>query len=137
MARQNGRDLRIKWPSTTVLAIVNTKTITFNKTPVDVSGDSDDGFITLLQRAGSKQITFEASGFTDNETLRDIAAQDTSDVLAAATIEWLSSDGLGTVIYSVTCNLFMQSYAETGAVDGGLEFSASFVSSGSYEKVTA
>lgn len=136
MARQNGRDLRIKNTSGNVVSVVNTKTININNTPVDVTGDDDSGFITLLDRPGTKQITFDCSGFTTNDTFRDQALAGTS-LLEAYTIEYLSTDGLGTVIYSISGNFFLATYTETGASDGGIEFTANLQSSGAFAKVTA
>lgn len=132
MARQNGRDLRIKRGAATV-AVVNTKTVNINNTPVDVTGDDDAGFVTLLSRPGTKQITCDVSGFTEDDTLRDVAVTGTG-LLAEHTIEWLSADGLGTVVYSVTGDFYLASFSETGASDGGLEFTASLQSSGAFAK---
>lgn len=133
MARQNGRDLRIK-RGATVVAVVNTKTININNNPVDVTGDDDDGFVTLLDRPGTKQMTADVSGFTDDDTIRDVAVTGTG-LLAEHTVEWLSSDGLGTVVYAVTGDFYLATFSETGASDGGLEFSASLQSSGEWTKV--
>lgn len=132
MSRQNGRDLQIK-RGAAVIAVVNTKTITINNSPVDVTGDGDDGFVTLLSRPGTKQITAEVSGFTDGTVLRDAAVSGTN-LLSAHTIEWLSSDGAGTVVYAITGDFFLASFAETGASEGGLEFTASLQSSGEFTK---
>ena len=132
MARQNGRDLRIK-RGATVIAVVNTKTVNIANTPVDVTGDDDAGFVTYLSRAGTKQISLDCSGFTDSDDLRDAAVTGVG-LLAEHTIEWLSSDGLGTVVYSVTGDFFMDSFAETGASDGAIEFTATLKSSGQYDK---
>jgi predicted secreted protein len=132
MARQNGRDLRIK-RNGTVIAVVNTKTINVNNTPVDVTGDDDAGFITVLERPGTKQISADVSGFTNSDALRDVAILGTG-LLEEHTIEWLSTDGLGTVVYSVTGDFYMGTFSETGASDGGLEFSATLTSSGAWTK---
>lgn len=133
MARQNGRDLRIK-RGATVVAVVNTKTINISNNPVDVTGDDDDGFVTLLDRAGTKQMTADVSGFTDDSTIRDVAVTGTG-LLAEHTIEWLSADGLGTVVYAVVGDFYLATFSETGASDGGLEFSASLQSGGEWTKV--
>lgn len=132
MARTNGRDLRIKRGATTI-AVVNTKTININNNPVDVTGDSDEGFVTLLGRPGTRQITCDVSGFTDDDVLRDSAVTGSS-LLAEHTIEWLSADGTGTVVYSITGDFYLATFSETGASDGGLEFSASLQSSGAWTK---
>lgn len=136
MARQNGRDLRIKDSSAAVIAIANTKTINFNNNPVDVTGDDDAGFVTLLSRPGTKQITCDVSGFTTNETLRDLAVAGTG-LLDTYTIEWLSDTGSGAVVYSISGDFYLSAYSETGASDGGIEFTANLQSSGEYTKSTA
>lgn len=128
-SRFSGRDLRIKPNGTDILACVNTKTITYANEAIDVTGDCDDGFVTVLERAGSSQITFDASGFTQDETIRDDAVKG-AVYYKNALIEYLAGDGSGDVIYTVTADLWMGSFSETGATDGGLEFSASFASSG-------
>lgn len=134
MARQNGRDLRIKRGST-VIAVVNTKTININNNPVDVTGDDDAGFVTLLERPGTKQMTCDVSGFTDDDTIRDVAVTGTG-LLEEHTVEWLSADGQGTVVYAVTGDFYLATFSETGASDGGLEFTANLQSSGEWTKVT-
>lgn len=133
MSRTNGRNLQIKRGST-VIAVVNTKTVNINNTPVDVTGDTDDGFITLLAEPGTRQITCDVSGFTDDMTLRQAAVTGTA-LLTAHTIEWLSS--AGAVEYSVTGSFFLATFSETGASDGGIEFSASLQSSGAFTGATA
>lgn len=133
MARQNGRDLRIKWGGETV-AVVNTKTININNAPVDVTGDTDEGFITLLERPGTRQITADVSGFTEDDRLRDAAVTGTA-LMDEATIEWLSADGSGDVIYAVEGDFYLATFSETGASDGGLEFTANLQSSGEFKKV--
>lgn len=132
MARQNGRDLRIK-RGATIIAVLNTKTVNIANTPVDVTGDDDAGFVTYLSRAGTKQISLDCSGFTDSDDLRDAAVTGVG-LLAEHTIEWLSSDGLGTVVYAVVGDFYMDSFAETGASDGALEFTCTLKSSGEYER---
>lgn len=134
MSRQNGRDLRIK-RGATVIAVLNTKTFKVDNTPVDVTGDDDAGFVTVLERPGTRQISMDCSGFTTDSTLRGVAIAGTA-LLAAHTIEWLSTDGLGTVVYAVEGDFFMSSYQETGGSDGALEFSCSLASSGAYEVVS-
>ena len=135
MARTNGRDLRIRKTDGDVIAVCNTKSININNAPVDVTGDDDEGFVTLLSRPGTRQITVNMSGFTDDEVLRDSAVTGTA-LLDDYTVEYLSVDGLGTVIYAIQGNFFMDSFSETGASDGGIEFTANLQSSGEYEKVS-
>lgn len=135
MARQNGRDLRIRKGTApgVVVAVVNTKTININNSPVDVTGDDDNGFITLLERPGTRQITIDCSGFTTDETLRDDAVVGDA-LIDEYTVEWLDAAGTGTVVYSITGDFFFATFSETGASDGGLEFTAQFQSSGAWAK---
>lgn len=138
MARQNGRDLRMK-KGTTVIAVANTKTMTINTNPVDVTGDDDEGFVTMLARPGTRQMTMDISGFTTDTVLRDAAMgfEAAGTILDAYTVEWLAADGTGDVVYAITGNFVLSNYSETGASDGGLEFSASLQSSGQFAQVTA
>lgn len=134
MARTNGRDIKIfdgDSSTGTLLAVVNSKTININNNPVDVTGDSDAGWITLLQRPGTKQVSFDCSGFTDSETLRERALSATgSDIQKTMTIAYLDPADGSTIVYEITGTFNITAFSETGASDGGLEFSASFQSSG-------
>lgn len=128
MARQNGRDLQIKRGST-VIVVANTKTVNFNNEPVDVTGDSDAGFVTYLSRPGTRQISCDISGFVTDKVLRNAAALGTT-LIAAHTIEWLAPNA--TVEYSITGDFYLSNYSETGASDGAIEFSATIASSGTF-----
>lgn len=136
MSRTNGRDLRIKNSLGSVLAVVNTKTINFNNTPVVVTGDDDDGFVTMLDRVGTRQMTCDVSGVTTDEFLRDKAVNGNS-LNEQWTIEYLSSTGDGSVVYTIQGNFFLATFSETGGSDGSIEFTASLQSSGQYQKITA
>lgn len=139
MPRQNGRDLRIKDSESNVVAVANTKTITIANNPVDVTGDDDAGFVTLLDRVSTKQLTMDISGFSTNEVFRDqaLGVSSAHALLDSYTIEFLSSTGDGSVAYTISGDFFLTNFSETGASDGGLEFTANLVSSGSFAKVTA
>ena len=128
MSRTNGRNLQIK-RGNAVIAVVNTKTINFDNTPVDVTGNSDAGFVTYLSKPGTRQMSCDVSGVTNDDTLRDVAVTG-SGLLAAHTIEWLSD--LGAVIYSISGDFYLSSFSETGASDGAIEFTASLQSSGKF-----
>lgn len=134
MARTSGRNLQLKDNAGTVVAVVNSKTINYNNPPVDVTGDDDDGFITYLSTPGTRQITFECSGFTNDDALRLIAASG-SGLLAAYTVEYLND--AGTATHTITGNWYLDPFSETGNSDGGLEFSATFATSGSFSMATA
>lgn len=136
MSRQNGRDLVFE-SGGTLLAVLTTKTVTINNAPVDVTGDDDAGFVTLLERAATKQITFDATGVSDNETLRDRALGDgATTLIEAGRIIFLNADGSGAEAYVIDGSFYMASYSETGASDGRIEFTASFQSTGAFSKGT-
>ena len=136
MARQNGRDLVFESDGE-LIAVLTTKTVNINNNPVDVTGDDDQGFVTLLERPGTKQITFDATGVTDNETLRDRALVDGgATLIEAARIVYLNADGSGDEAYVIEGDFYMASYSETGASDGRVEFTASFQSTGAFTKGT-
>lgn len=136
MARQNGRDLTFE-SGGTLLAVLTTKTVNINNNPVDITGDDDAGFVTLLERPGTKSISFDCSGVSDNETLRDraLGAGVTTNIETGRII-FLNADGTGAEAYVIESDFFMSSYSETGASDGRIEFTASFQSSGAFTKGT-
>lgn len=136
MSRQNGRDLVFE-SGGTLLAVLTTKTININNNPVDVTGDDDAGFVTLLERPGTKQLTFDCSGVTTNETLRDRSLGESGTTLIeTGRVIFLAADGSGSESYVIDGDFFMSSYSETGASDGRIEFSASFQSTGAFTKGT-
>lgn len=141
MARYNGRDLRIVDASSNVAGVATTKTMAINNNPVDVTGDDDAGFVTLLSRPGTKQLTMELSFvFDDTATLdlRNIALQG-SGLLAEYTIEFLDNADAVTPVaqYSITGDFYLASVNITGASDGRIEGTASLQSSGAWEVATA
>ena len=136
MARQNGRDLTFE-SGGTLLAVLTTKTVNINNNPIDITGDDDSGFVTLLERPGTKSISFDCSGVSDNETLRDRALGDGATTnIETGRIIFLNADGSGAEAYVIDSDFFMASYSETGASDGRIEFTASFQSTGAFSKGT-
>ena len=127
MARQSGRDLRIKYDGTNVLACVTTKTISTAHEPIEVTGDCDSGWVTYLERYGKKGITFDADGVTTDTAFNKKCLEGTG-FFSAAKIEFLNANG--TVSLTLTADLVVSSYSVTGATDGALEFSASFATNG-------
>src|SRR5688572_15467210 len=112
MAGQNGRDLRMK-QGATVLATLNTKTMTVNLTPVDTTNDDDDGFTSYLDRPGVRQLSMEVAGVSSDTVLRDIALEGGvgGSVKAEYTLEWLNSNGNGSVVYSLVGDFVLSNYS--------------------------
>jgi predicted secreted protein len=131
MAR-SGRSLLIKLNGTAIAGF-QTNTVAFTAEGVEITDKLDDGFATYADFAG--KISFEASGdgVAKDATLRDIFKNGSGGsgfLLSDVTIEW--DDG-----EEWECDLFFSSYEETGAHDGAVEFSATFLSSGAWAEVTS
>jgi len=133
MARRKGRNIQLTVNSAAI-AVMNTHTIAFAYNPVDVTGYTDSGFVTYLTTAGSKQMTFDASGFVNGDALKNYMVDTGTFHFADCVVEWLADDDSGDVIYGMTVDLVMSNYTENGSKDGAMEFSASFASSGSWVK---
>jgi len=141
MARHNGRDLRMVDAADNVVGVATTKTMTINNNPVDVTGDDDQGFVTLLDRPGTKQITMDITLIYDDESGADLAtiAINGTGLLADYSLEFLANSDVPspTVIRTITGNFYLASFSITGASDGRIEATASLQSSGPWEVTTA
>lgn len=135
MASYNGRDIQILDSTDALVGIATTKTININNNPVDVTGDDDAGFVTLLSRPGTKQITMELSFVFDDSSvdLRAIALGGTG-LLAEYTLQFVDNAdaAVPAVQYSITGDFFLSTVSITGASDGRIEGSASLASSGAW-----
>ncbi len=142
MARHNGRDLRMVDSLGNVIGVATTKTMTINNNPVDVTGDDDQGFVTLLDRPGTKQITMDITLIYDDESAVDLAtiAINGTGLLAEYSLEFLANAdvaGEPEVVRTITGDFYLASFAITGASDGRIEATASIQSSGAWEVTTA
>lgn len=135
MARYNGRDIQILDSTDALVGVATTKTININNNPADVTGDDDAGFVTLLSRPGTKQITMDLSFVFDDSSvdLRAIALAGTG-LLAEYTLQFVdNADAAVPVVqYSVTGDFYLSTVSITGASDGRIEGSASLASSGAW-----
>lgn len=140
MARHNGRDLRIVNALGQTAGVFTTKTLNINNTAVDVTGDDDQGFITLLERPGTRQITMEGT-FIFDDTKMDLfdAAITGAALLAEYSLEFLTNGDVENPVafYEITGDFYLASVSITGASDGRIEGTASLQSSGPYERTTA
>lgn len=121
MAADAGRAMRVNYNSTAI-AGVRTKTVTFNGEPIDITSDDDSGWRTLLaDTAAVRSVDISVEGVTKDDILR--AAWYSGSLLEAMEVEW--GDGA-----SLTGNFHLGSYAETGATEDAVTFTATFNSSG-------
>lgn len=134
MARQNGRDIIIRDASDDVIAVANV-TVTVNNSAVDVTRNDDQGFVTVLSRPGTKQISLSGGGATEDNTLLTVAVSG-ANLLAAYSVEFLNDAG-SAVAYTIAGNWFLSSYVETGNHDGAREFTLELATSGAFTGTAA
>lgn len=115
-----GREITLKIDGATV-AGVQSKGITINNEPVDVSADDSSGWRQLLSTAGSTSVDATLSGVTrDSDLIQSaLAAGKTFDLV------FTYPDGSG-----VSLTGFLASYAVTGEYNGAETFDASYQSTG-------
>jgi predicted secreted protein len=137
MSRQNGRDINIR-DSADALVSTASATISINNSPVPVTENDDLGFVTVLERPSTKQVTLSISGFHDEDDTRfldkSLAVAGTT-MLEDFTIEFMdSATGVTSVVYAIEGTFHLGSYSATGAQDGAIEFTAELASSGAFNK---
>lgn len=115
-----GRAVTLVWNGITI-AKMRTKSVSINNEPIDITGDTDDGWRALLDEAGERQINISASGVVINDDLKMASLR--NDVGAAALMVW--PDGSG-----ISGSFFMASYSENGEYNGAIMFEAEFQSQG-------
>lgn len=121
----NGRQFTIDWDSTT-LAGVKTRGMSVSNDYVDVTTDDASGWRTLLADPGVRSVEVTVSGVTSDEILLAaiMAASVTSETLDANLPSSLASPG------TVSGSFLISSFEQNGETDGGVEFSATFMSTG-------
>lgn len=69
MAADVGRNLTFTKDASVFAAGLRTKSFTINSTPVDITSDDDEGFRTLLEEPGEKQIDVSLEGILKDDAL--------------------------------------------------------------------
>lgn len=125
MANAAGRNFVVK-KNTTTIASVRTKTVTWNGTPIDTTNDDDDGATSYLaDEFANTTLEITVEGLTDDDVLSDLAfvATSSSKHLSDITLERPNGDVIsGTFI--------LTNYAETGAYEDAVTFTATLVRNG-------
>lgn len=125
MAGFNGRDLTIDWDSTTLVG-VRTRGYTVTNDYVDVTTDDDTGWRTLLADPGLRSLEVTVGGITSDEVLlADIMAAS----VAMTTLQVDLPSSL-TTPGNLSGSFLISEFENTGEHDGAVEFSATFMSSG-------
>lgn len=129
MAKVAGREATLL-KNAVAIGGVRVTTISVANEPIDVTDKDSAGIIQLLAAASTKQITISVEGVYSEPTLRDIAFNaSASPLLTDLTFEF--ADAL-TAADTISGNFFMTSYEEGNPHDDATEFSAEFVSSGTW-----
>lgn len=69
MAAKPGRTLLIKKDNAVIAAGITTKSLTINNEPIDITGDDDDGWMTLLPESGVRSIEASIEGVLKSDAL--------------------------------------------------------------------
>jgi TP901-1 family phage major tail protein len=106
----------------TAIARVQTKSVSINRSPVDITNDDSSGWRTLLDDVGTIEVNISVEGVAGATTIIDIATDPTA-AQESLTLTW--DDG-STLVGS----FFIASYEESGTHDDAVQFSCEFQSSG-------
>jgi len=115
-----GRSITLTWRSQAI-AKIRTKGVSVANEPIDVTGDSDDGWRNQLDEAGEKQVNISVAGIVINDDLRKASLG--NDISGAVVMTW--PDGS-----SVSGTFNLTSYNENGEYNGAIAFEAELQSQG-------
>lgn len=119
------RDLLVLKNATALLGI-NAKSISVGKEPIDITTDEDNGYRTLLDKAGTKTLDITFSGVTKDAIMRAQIMTEQTQLLTDITIEYPNGD-------DVSGDFYFNGYTDNGGgSDGALEFDGSLQSSGEW-----
>jgi predicted secreted protein len=106
------------------IAGVQSKDLTVNNEPLDVTDDDSEGYRLLMAEPGNRSLDISVSGVTKNlELLRAISLNDSQ--IYAFLFTW--EDGS-----TLAVDAFFQNFSETGETGSAATFQASFQSSGEW-----
>lgn len=115
-----GRKVQFSWGGVYVGA-AREKNLTINNNPVDVTADEDNGWRTLLEQPGERQVDITISGIMRNNLFKDAAIngpqRDTATILYP--------DG-----YVIEGTFTIASYTEGQPYNNAVTFTATLQSSG-------
>lgn len=125
MAESIGRSLTVSIGTSPAVPIarVKTKSMSINRSPVDITTDDAAGWRTLMAEAGRMEVDISVEGVAYDNVLK-AAALDIDRALDTVTLTW--DDG-----YTLVGSFFIASYEESGETEDAVQFSCEFQSSGS------
>jgi len=124
MAGASGRDLTIEWGSgPTTLVGVRSKGYTITNDYVDVTTDDNAGWRTLLATPGLRSIEVTVSGISSDQVL-------IADIMAGSVTAKTMHIEFPLTTGNITGSFLCSSFEQTGESDGAVEFTATFMSTG-------
>ena len=123
------RDLLVEKNDITLLGI-NSKSISIAKEPIDITTDENNGYRTLLAKAGTKSLDISFSGVTKDALLRELIMTEQSQLLTDISIQYppIGGQAAGDTI---TGDFYFNGFTENGGgSDGAVEFDGTLQSSG-------
>lgn len=106
----------------TAIARVQTKSVSINRSPVDITSDDADGWRTLLTAVGVMEVNISVEGVSGDKTLLALAISPTS---AQESLSLIWDDGA-----EISGAFFIGSYEENGSHDDAVKFSCEFQGTG-------
>lgn len=131
MAGAASRDLIILKNATALMGI-NSKSIAIAKEPIDVTTDENNGYRTLLAKAGTKSLDISFSGVTKDSLLRELITTEQSQLLTDITVQY-PAYGAQVAGDTITGDFYFNGFTENGGgSDGAVEFDGTLQSSGEW-----
>lgn len=126
MAGHNGREFTFDWDSATLVG-VRSRSVSISNEYVDVTNDDDGAWRTLLADPATRSLEVTIGGIVSEEAvLADIMAANVASATLEATLPTsLASAG------TLSGSFLISSHEMSGDHDGAVEFSTTFMSTGS------
>ena len=122
MPANPGRELVVKKDSTAI-AGVQTKSVSVDGSPVDITSDDDSGWRTLLSDPGVRSVDMSVEGVTKDAILRAAVFDGTSLLLTDITLDYPNGDAL-------SGNFYLANLEENGTHNDAVKFTGTLQSSG-------
>jgi predicted secreted protein len=127
MVATSGRDFIIM-KNSNAIAGLRENSVSFDGSPVDITGKGDGGFRTLAGFAGMKSFDVSASGVLADDVFLDLINTPGSALLLTdVTIEYANGDTIAGNVYVASCEF-------SGAHDGENTYTLSLQSSGAWTR---
>ena len=124
MPAKSGRELLIKKAGSAIGGF-RTNTVTIDGSPVAITDKGDGGFRTIASFAGTRSMDISGDGVWDNNTLGALAYAPAATGLLLTDITLINGNG-----DTISGDFYLANYAETGAHETEITFTATLQSSG-------